>query len=215
MRVVLVGAGGHARAVLDALRSSRTTFEVLACTDPDPTLHGETLDGVPIVGDDDLLEDLRARGITCACIGVGGVAVNHPRAVLYRRLGALGFALPAVVHGHCHVAASAKLGPAAVVLAGAVVGAGANVGADAIVGGGAVVEHECRIGDHVHLASGCVLGGGVTVDQGAHVGLGASVVQGLTVGEEAVVGAGAVVIHDVPAGETVVGCPARALGARA
>jgi|HubBroStandDraft_6_1064221.scaffolds.fasta_scaffold84082_3 sugar O-acyltransferase (sialic acid O-acetyltransferase NeuD family) len=209
----MVGAGGHARSVLDALRTGQEPLDAVACTDPDPGLHGGTLDGVPIVGDDEALSLLLADGVQLACIGVGGTGDNRPRAALYERIEGLGFDLPTVIHGFTHVATSAQLGPGSVVLAGAVLGAGAIVGANAIVGSGAIVEHDCRIGDHVHLASGCVLGGGVSVATAAHVGLGARILQGRGVGTNAIVGAGAVVVRDVSAGETVVGAPAVRMGA--
>jgi UDP-perosamine 4-acetyltransferase len=214
VKLVLIGAGGHARSVLDAVRSSAAPLHPVACTDPDPELHGACIDGVPIEGGDDLLEDLISRGLTGACIGLGGTADNGPRATLFERLVRLGFELPPVIHGFAHVAHSATLGAADVVLAGAVVGAGAGCGQNVIVGSNVVVEHDCSIADHVHLAGGCVLGGAVEVHRGAHVGLGARVLEGRTVGERAVVGAGAVVIRDVPPGETVVGCPATSKGGR-
>ena len=211
-KLVLAGAGGHGRSILDALQTSQMALDAAACTDPDPALHGQTIGGVPIVGDDSALPDLLAGGIATACLGVGGVGDNRPRAALHMRLATLGFVLPSVTHGSACVASSATLGPASVVLGGAVVGPRANVGENVIVGSGAVVEHDCSIGDHVHLASGCVLGGAVTVATGAHVGLGATILQGRSVGAWAVVGAGAVVTRDVPEGETVVGCPASARG---
>ena len=207
-KIVVVGAGGHARSVVDALCSARSAFTPVVCTDPDPALHGQSVAGVPIAGDDDILPALLASGVAAACVGVGGVGDNRPRAALHARLVRLGFELPAVSHGCAQIASSATVGLGSIVLAGAIVGTETSVGEGVIVGSGAIVEHDCSIGDHVHLASGCVLGGAVTVAAGAHVGLGATVLQGRSVGEWAVVAAGAVVVHDVPAGETVVGCPA-------
>jgi UDP-perosamine 4-acetyltransferase len=211
MRTVIVGAGGHARAVIAALRTSSGGYEPVACTDPDTTLHGRTIDGVPIVGDDSVLPSLLADGVAAACLGLGGVGDNRPRAELHMRVAQLGFALPAVVHEHAHVASSAAIGAGSVVLAGAVLATGATIGEDVIVGNGTIVEHDCTVGDHAHLASGCVLGGVAHIARGAHVGLGAVVLQGRRVGADALVGAGAVVVHDVAGGETVVGCPAAAL----
>jgi UDP-hydrolysing UDP-N-acetyl-D-glucosamine 2-epimerase len=210
-RIVVAGAGGHARSVIDALRTSGRNFQPM-CTDPDSALHGDTIDGAPVVGDDAALPDLLAGGVAAACPGIGGVGDNRPRARLHAHLQTLGFELPAVVHGGAQVSRTASLGNATVALAGSVVGSGASVGEDVIVGSAVTVEHDCTIGDHVHLASACVLGGAVQVATGAHVGLGATILQGRSVGPWAVVGAGAVVVHDVPGGETVVGCPAAARG---
>lgn len=210
VKLVLAGAGGHARSVLEAVRTAGV-HDIVACTDPRPELLHTTVDGVPIVGDDSLLPGLMAEGIRAACIGVGGTRDNTLRQQLFDRLDELGFELPPIVHPSASVASNAELGSASVVLAGAVVGAGARVAEDVIVNTGSVVEHDCVLEAHVHLATGALLGGGVTVERLAHVGLGASVIHGVRIGAEAIVGAGAVVIRDVEARTTVVGCPAAAL----
>ncbi|HEY7960545.1 MAG TPA: NeuD/PglB/VioB family sugar acetyltransferase [Solirubrobacteraceae bacterium] len=210
MRTIVVGAGGHARSVIAALRSSGEALEPVACTDPDAALHGSEIDGVPVLGADGLLPELLDGG-AAACLGLGAVGDNRPRARLYAHVAALGFVLPKVIHGRAHVDSTASIGAGSVVLAGALVGPGAVIGENVIVGTGAIVEHDCRIGDHAHLASGCVLGGAAAVAASAHVGLGAVVLQGRGVGPLALVGAGAVVVRDVPSGETVAGSPARTL----
>jgi sugar O-acyltransferase (sialic acid O-acetyltransferase NeuD family) len=214
-RVVVIGAGGHARPIIEALRTSADGLEPIACTDRDPLRWGKTVDGVPIVGDDEALPDLLAEGVAAACLGVGGHGDNRPRARLHAYAAGLGFELPTVVHGCAHVSRTASLGHGSVVLAGAVVGAGAMLGENVIVNSAATVEHDCLIGDHAHLASGCTLGGAVQIGAEAHVGLGAAVLQGRHVGAGAIVGAGAVVVRDVGVGETVVGCPAAAVEVRA
>jgi UDP-perosamine 4-acetyltransferase len=210
MRLVMLGAGGHARSLLDAIRAAGE-HEVVALTDPRAELAGTRIDGVEVVGDDARLEDLRERGIEAACMGVGGVGDNGVRMRAFELARTLGFALPAVVHPAATVSATTSLGDGSAVLAGAVVGPGARVGVNVIVNTGAIVEHDCAIADHVHVASGAVLGGAVTVGEAAHIGLGACVLQGVTVGPGAVVGAGAVVIRDVGAGDRVVGVPAASI----
>jgi sugar O-acyltransferase (sialic acid O-acetyltransferase NeuD family) len=208
-RVVVAGAGGHSRSVIEALRSTPEVM-LVGCTDPDIERHGNTLDGVPILGDDDLLERLLRDGqADTAAIGLGGAGDNGPRRRLFGLVRDLGFALPPVVSPAAFVASTATLGAGTVVLPGAVVGSGAIIGDDVIINCAAIVEHDCRIGDHAHVASGAVLGGTVAVDVGAHVGLGASVRPATAIGAGALVAVGAVVVDDVAPGSTVMGVPAR------
>jgi UDP-perosamine 4-acetyltransferase len=195
--------------VIHAARAA-DDLDLVACTDPRAELHGSDLDGVPIVGDDDLLPRLRADGVVAAVMGVGAVGDNALRARLFEAVAAHGFAFPPVVAPDAAVAPSATVGEGSVVLTRAIVGPGTILGRNVIVNTGAIVEHDCTLLDHVHVASGAVLGGGVEVGELAHVGLGATIRQGIRLGERALVGAGAVVVADVPAGVTVVGVPAKA-----
>jgi sugar O-acyltransferase (sialic acid O-acetyltransferase NeuD family) len=214
VKLVLVGAGGHARSVLDAIRSDGR-HEAVACTDPDPARHGTMLDDVPVAGGDDRLPELLSQGVAAAAVGLGSVRDNEPRSRLFERARELGFELPAIVHGTAHVSQTATIGTGTVVLAGAVVGPGARVGDNVIVNTGVVVEHDCELEDHVHVATGATLGGEVRVGRSAHVGLGATVMQGVRVGAGAVVGAGALALRNVPEHAVVVGVPARELASPA
>jgi UDP-perosamine 4-acetyltransferase len=206
----MLGAGGHARSVLEALRGA-DDLEIIGATDPRAELAGTEIDGIPVLGDDSGLAELQADGVEAAFVGLGGTGDNAPRAALYERAKEIGFALPAVVHHAAVIASTAELAEASITLAAAVLGPGVIVGENSIVNTGAIVDHDCEIGAHAHIATGARLAGDVRVGTGAHIGVGASVLGGIEIGERAVVGAGAVVIADVPAGTTVAGVPAKEL----
>ena len=209
-RVIGLGAGGHAKVVLDILVATGR-FDVIGFLDPRRELWGSDMHGVPVLGDDGLLDGQRDEGVTHAFVGLGSAVDTRPRRRLYELAVSKGFDVVSAVDATAAVSPSARLGRGATIMPRAAVNADAVLGDDVIVNTGAIVEHDCRVGDHVHVASGATLASGVVVDDGAHIGAGATVIQGVRIGSGSVVGAGAVVVTDVDAATVVVGVPARKL----
>lgn len=205
-----VGAGGHAKVVIDILRQDGR-YEVVALVDP--VRVGQSLAGIPIIGGDEQLPQIYAQGVTAAFIGVGSVGDNTLRRRLYEQALAMGFSLVNAIHPRAIVAPSVACGSGVAIMAGAILNPDTVLGPNVIVNTGAIVDHDCHIGAHSHISPGAVLAGGVRTGIGAHIGVGATVRQGIVVGDGAVVGAGAVVVRDVPPRVVVIGVPARRLRA--
>ncbi len=179
MACILIGAGGHAKAVAEA--AIATIGEVVAYVDPHPA---EWLRAAHLSSD----ANVKATGIPVV-IGMGGVTAVQLKArlaLLDSYLGR-GHPAPAIVHPEAHVSASAHLESGAIVLAGAIVQPGAVIGRGVIVNTRAVVEHDSVIGDGAHVAPGAIVLGGCTVGRCAMIGAGAVVLPTATVADEALV----------------------------
>ncbi len=209
MKIVVVGAGGHGRVVLEIVRLAGK-HEPVGFLDADVARAGAQVDGLPILGSVNLLPKLARQDIRGAVIAIGDnrVRLSHAALVL-----AAGLELVSAVHPAAIVSPLGRVGRSVVVAGGAFVGTAADVGDLAIINSLAVVDHECVIGRGVHICPGALLAGRVEVQEGAFVGLGAKVLPCLKVGRNATVGAGAVVTRDVAEGTTIVGVPARELPA--
>lgn len=201
MKVVVFGAGGHAKVIISTILEAGDSVE--GVYDDHAEKHGRKVLGVEVLGP---IVEASPFPDVFAILAIGDNRVRHE---LAQKL--LGWQWATIRHPRAYVHTTAKIGRGTAVLAGAIVQPEAEIGDHVIVNTGASVDHDCRIGDFVHLAPGVRLAGEVTVGEGALIGIGASVLPGVRIGAWAVVGAGAVVTEDVAPGITVVGVPARPL----
>lgn len=194
--IILVGGGGHAKVVLDAIIATDTSVRGFVDDRQSCPLAGviERLGALHEIDND-------ARRFLC----IGDLATR--RRVLANSAGAC-FAAP-VIHPSAVVSPSASIAEGVFVAPGAVINADARIEPHAIINSGAIVEHDCRVGENAHIAPGVVLGGGAVVGVDVLVGMGARVLPGVVLGNRSTLGAGAVAVHDLPQGETATGTPAR------
>jgi sugar O-acyltransferase (sialic acid O-acetyltransferase NeuD family) len=198
-RMAILGAGGHARAVVDLIRASRRDLQIVAAVDDGRDPPRDVL-GVPVLGGSDKLEPLRQQGVRLAALGVGAVTDNRVRIELFHRLCQLDFLLPSLIHPNASVEPSATIGSGNQIFAGAIVGSSVSLADNTIINCGSVLSHDCRIGSHSHVAPGAVLAGGVVVGQNTLIGMGVTVYLGVTIGDHVVIANGMHVLHDVPDG---------------
>lgn len=205
--VVIIGGGGHAKVVIESLRASGKTVAVIVDADPTPR---EVL-GVPVVGDDLALADLRGQGFAELFVALGS---NRLRQKLGDKARALGFTLVNAIHPSAVISPSARIGEGVAVMAGVAINADSRIGDLAIINTGAVVDHDCDLGVACHVGPASALAGGVTIGERAFLGVGARVIPGVSIGADTILGAGGVVVRDLPDAVVAIGVPAQIKGAQ-
>ena len=210
---LVLGGGGHAKVVIDALRAAGLA-ERIGVVDDDPRLAGGVVGTVPVVGGDEFLKIAAAEGFDRFIAGVGGLRDNEARQRVFRKGLEAGLTPLTVVHPSAVVSPEAPLGVGTFLAAGVIVNACAEIGDNAVINTAAVVEHDCRVGDHASVGPVATVLGGAVIAECAYVGASAVVLPAVTIGVGACVGAGAVVLRDVAAQARVAGVPARDLAAR-
>lgn len=197
-RLILVGAGGHGKVVLDALaQEGGAEIGRIELADQQPTRHGAQLMGhviQPIPVDDDLIS-------ACFHIAIGNCTV---RARLHNSLCRRGAEPRTIVHPAAYVATAARVGAGSFLAARAVIAPGTTLGEGVIVNHGAVIDHDCCIGAFSHIAPGATLCGGVRIGAKVFIGAGVTILPGINVGDGAILAAGATIFRNVAAGETFI-----------
>jgi sugar O-acyltransferase (sialic acid O-acetyltransferase NeuD family) len=204
--VIVLGGGGHAKVLIDALQHRHVNIVGYTTTDGAST-HLRTL-GIPFLGDDQAVQSYSTESVELV-LGVGSIGSQDIRQRLFERFGRQGYRFANVIHPFTMVSNSTRLGSGVQVMAGAIIQIGTEVGINTIVNTRATIDHDCVIGSDVHIAPGVTLCGGVHVGNGSHIGVSATIVQGVHIGAQCVIGAGAVVLKDVPDGAVVYGVPGK------
>ncbi|MEW6119433.1 MAG: acetyltransferase [Pseudomonadota bacterium] len=203
--LVVFGAGGHAKVVIDA--AEKQGYRHILVADDAEALWGKSLMDYAILGGRTALRALGFRSHAIAAIGS-----NAARGHVADWLAAQGFVPASVIHPSAQIGRGARIGAGSLLVAGSIINSDAVLGANVIVNTGATVDHDCLVGDNVHIAPGVHLCGEVAVGSGTLLGVGAVVVPGVRIGTGCVIGAGATVIRDVPDGARIAGTPARTIG---
>ncbi|MBQ7341839.1 MAG: acetyltransferase [Alistipes sp.] len=184
----LYGASGHAKVIIDILKSQ--DIEIKGCIDDNPARS--ELSGYPVLHN--------AEGLSPIIISIGD---NNTRKRIAEKLTDCTFGT--AIHSSAIISSSAQIGVGSVVMQGAIIQADARVGQHCIINTAATIDHECIIEDYVHISPHTTLCGNVHIGKGSWIGAGAVIIPGVKIGKWCTIGAGSVVRHNLPDGVTAYG----------
>lgn len=194
-KIVLIGAGGHCKSVIDAvIRSSK--YSDIVITDSVVT-SGSKILGCKVVGNDNILPKLHNDGFERAFVTVGSIKDCTVRIKLVKMAKKIGFDFPIIIDPSAQVSKYAKIGDGTFIGKNVVINADAQIGEHCIINTGAIVEHDCIIKDFCHISVGAILCGNTVVEKQTFVGAGTTVIQGSSVGRNSVIGAHSTVLRNV------------------
>lgn len=172
--LILIGAGGHAKTLLDALESHQVIPAAYVDAKPQAWLEAR---GVKPLSESELITLLpQAPQLAIGFVGLDTTSLER-RLRLMLEYESNGAVFPAIAHRSAIVSAQAELAPGVQLLAGSVVNGFAKIGKGSIINTSAVIEHDAVIGEGVHIAPRSVVLGGAKVGDVATIGSSAVVIQ--------------------------------------
>lgn len=194
--ILIFGAGGHAKSVMDMVKSTRK-FEIIGILD-DNIPVGTSIMGIPVLGSRIILEGLRKDGLTNAANGVGGISDISNRVKIFDLLEKYAYKVPTLIHPCACIEGSAAVDNGVQVFANSYVGSEASLKPYSMINTNAVISHDCIIGAYSHIAPGALLAGHVEVGEKSLIGMGVKTAIGIKIGNNVRIGNGAIINADVP-----------------
>ena len=211
MGLVILGAGGLAREVLQSVKDIYATgkFEgicPLGFIDEDESNHGKIIHGLSVLGGFDWL--LKASPQLNLAMGVGFPRIRKKFVDNLENLG-LRFRFPALIHPTAHIGGNVKFGHGAQVMMHNSITVDITVGNYVLINQGCSIGHDTVIEDFACLSPHCVISGHSHICEGADLGSNVITKPGVKVGAWSVVGLQSGVVKDIPEKVVAVGCPAK------
>ena len=198
--LILIGAGGYAKSVLDSV--DYFNYEIKGFIDEFSKEKSHL--GVPILSNS--LESLPNKEKYVYFISIGN---NERRKVWYDRLIQKKLRIINVVDRSAIVSPEAVIGNGCFIGKMAIINSKTVVGNDCIINTKALVEHGCVLADHVNMSTNAVVNGDVQIGTGSFVGSCSVTIGQKIIGSWSTVGAGAVVVKNIENNVTVAGVPAK------
>ena len=200
-KYVIVGAGGHAKSVADAILS---TGDIVSFFE-DSKIAGQSIFGIPVVSS---LEEIQQLDSYFLAISIGNnfirQKVMQDYALKYPNL-----ILKPVVHAKAYVSPLSVVGIGSVALAQSNIGPNTTIGKGCVVNSCASIDHDSQMDDFSSLGPGATLGGSTFVGYRSAVCIGASVKHGISIGSDCVLGAMSYLDKDMANLITAYGVPAK------
>lgn len=205
--LILIGSGGHAKLVIDILEETNAC-NIIGVTTTD-LKAGESFQGYPVLGNDEVLPEYRKKGISYAAMGLGGYRDNALRKKVYEKIKSLGYTFLNAIHPSAIISKTAKIGEGVVIFPGVILNTEVVIGNNSIIATGSTIDHETVIGNHVLVSAGVTVGAYTCIEDNVLMALGSKVISGLIIKSNVLVAAGAVVVNDIEENTKVFGIPAK------
>ncbi len=178
-KLLIIGGGGHAKSLIDNVFSSNI-YKPIGIIDKEKQV-GQKVLGIPVIGNDDLLNKLVLDGIKNVAIGLGSSGNNMLRKKIFTKAKKLGYNIPSIVHHKAYVSEYAEIKCGVQVFANSVINSNTFIDENSVINTSNVIEHDCVIGKNIFTGPGVVICGNVNVQENVFIGSNSTLIPNLTI----------------------------------
>ena len=193
MKLGIIGAGGHGRAVSEVANSAGYNdilFFDDKFNDNPSSFYGK------YIGNIDKIYDFKDISFIVA-LGDGALRKKY-----IKKLEESNFNIISLIHPSAIISKKSKIGIGCVIMHNSVINIASSVDKGSIINTSATIDHDCKIGEFSHICPGVNLAGNVTVGKNSFIGIGSKVIQNINIGSNVTIGAGSTVINDLESNYT-------------
>tara|TARA_B100000780_G_scaffold255535_1_gene204208 strand:- start:816 stop:1385 length:570 start_codon:yes stop_codon:yes gene_type:complete len=183
-KIILIGAGGHAKSCVDVIDSQKK-FKVSLMVDK----VYKNQDEIKTILELDFLAnyELNKKNLF---IGVGQLKSGKLRKKIFKFYKNKGCIFPTIKSKSSYVSKNSSIDEGTIIMHKAFVNSNASIGKNCIINSGAIIEHDVIIGNNVHIAPGAIVLGGCNIQENSFIGSGTVLKQNTILTKETILSSG-------------------------
>ncbi len=206
-KVVIVGAGGLGRGVLELFRDMNAVckeWDILGFIDDTVSLQGKEINKMRVLGGLDWLIDNK-NDVGCV------VAVGDPQSkkMIVEKLEQNNIKFYNAIHPSVIRSEFVTFGKGVIVTAGVILNVNTLIGDHVCIHFNSTIGHDAVLEEYCSVMPNATISGNDIIGKCSYIGAGATIIEKIKIGGNSTIGAGAVVINDIPDNVVAVGIPAK------
>ena len=193
-KIILIGAGGHAKSCIDVIESEGK-FKIVGLIDNLKKI-GTKISGYEVIGKDKELEKFKNLA-NYAFITIGQIKSPNLREKSFNTLKKYGFEIPYICSPKSIISKHSIIAEGVIVHHGAIINSGTEIGRNCIINTNSLIEHNCKIGEFSHISTSVVINGDTVIGKRTFVGSGSIIKNSIKISGNSIIPMGSRIFKDI------------------
>jgi len=185
-KLVIIGAGGHAKVCYDIAQLMGKWDEIVILDDALTNDYFHVSGPITDIDKYSVIADF--------FVAIGD---NSLRGSIIKKLEYLNVSIITLIHPQSVIASDVSIGEGSVIMPGVVINNSTKIGKSCIINTSASIDHDNYLDDFVHVSPGVHLAGSIKILKSTWIGIGTIIKNGVTITSDAIIGAGSLVIENI------------------
>ncbi|MCI6693180.1 MAG: acetyltransferase [Clostridium sp.] len=208
--LIIIGAGGLGREVawlIDEINEINMKWNLLGYIDDDKDKIGKYLNGYPVLGGFEYLENKKDIYYVCAIANS-----KIKKEIIEKRCRKYNIKPATLIHPSVIMSRKYnEIGEGCIICINSSITVNTKLKNHITINPGCTIGHDITIDNYTTIYPGVNISGNCDIGECVEIGTGSQIIQGKSIGSNSIVGAGSVVIKDIEKNSTAVGVPAKVI----
>jgi sugar O-acyltransferase (sialic acid O-acetyltransferase NeuD family) len=207
--MIIVGAKGFAKEVLEVLHQSQQTKSIAFYDDINLNVGNALYNDFPILKSETAVKTYFNSFGNQFTIGIGNPILRY---TLYKKFNKFGGEFVSTISPKAVIGFFGnQIDAGCNIMTNSIVTSDVTIGIGVLINLSCTIGHDCIIGDFVELCPGVNVSGNCVIGSFTFIGTNSVILPNITIGKNVTVGAGSVITKNIPDNCVVIGIPAKVI----